>query len=155
MVEQTARYGLGRWFNFNGTAGIWSREAIEQAGGWSGDTLTEDLDLSYRAQLQGWAFTYVVDQTVPCELPATMRAFKVQQHRWAKGSMQTLRKLSGSIWRSSAPIHVKREAAVHLSGHLFHPMSVLLAVFLPRTSSVQDRQPYRFNLDMHGLKEFH
>ena len=91
----------GCWFNFNGTAGIWRREAIAEAGGWQHDTLTEDLDLSYRAQLAGWRFVYLDDVVAPAELPPTMRAFKAQQHRWAKGGVQTSRKLLPTLLRAA------------------------------------------------------
>ncbi|HEX2123756.1 MAG TPA: glycosyltransferase, partial [Thermoanaerobaculia bacterium] len=94
-VESAARNFGGRFFNFNGTAGVWRREAIESAGGWSSSTLTEDLDLSYRAQLAGWEFVFVNGVEVPAELPAALSGFQDQQHRWAKGSIQTARKLLG------------------------------------------------------------
>ncbi|HNH49119.1 MAG TPA: glycosyltransferase, partial [Myxococcota bacterium] len=93
VVEHTARFRAGLWFHFNGTAGLWRRRCVEAAGGWSADTLTEDLDLSYRAQLAGWKFVYRVEEVVPAELPDSLSAFCTQQSRWARGSMQTLRKL--------------------------------------------------------------
>ena len=141
VVEQAARARLGRWFNFNGTAGVWSRAAIERAGGWSGDTLTEDLDLSYRAQMKGCRFVYVSDYGVPCELPADMNAFKTQQSRWAKGSVQTLRKLLWQGLSSGASFDVKREATTHLAGHLFHPLSVILALCLPLAMRARHAHP--------------
>ncbi|HJN77959.1 MAG TPA: glycosyltransferase [Myxococcota bacterium] len=131
VVEHTARHRSGRWFNFNGTAGIWRRQAIEDAGGWDHDTLTEDLDLSYRAQLAGWAFLYVPEVVVPAELPPTMLAFKSQQHRWAKGSIQTLKKLASHLWRAEAPWPVRLEALVHLSNNLAYPLVVSLALLTP------------------------
>ena len=94
-------------FNFNGTAGIWRRTAIVDAGGWQHDTLTEDLDLSYRAQLRGWRFVFLQDLVAPAEVPVEMNAFKSQQHRWAKGSIQTCRKLLPRILRSDLPVRVK------------------------------------------------
>ncbi|MFQ5720351.1 MAG: cellulose synthase family protein, partial [Acidobacteriota bacterium] len=102
LVDHVARTRSGCFFNFNGTAGIWRRRCIEDAGGWQADTLTEDLDLSYRAQLRGWRFVYRPDVLAPAELPARMSSFRSQQHRWAKGSIQTARKLlpllmSGSL----------------------------------------------------------
>lgn len=131
VIEHTARFASGRWFNFNGTAGIWRRQAIEDAGGWQHDTLTEDLDLSYRAQLAGWRFLYLLDLVAPAELPPDMAAFKTQQHRWAKGSVQTARKLLGRIWRSSAPLPRKIEATAHLGANFSYPLLVVLSLLLP------------------------
>ena len=93
ILEHGGRNRSGRFFNFNGTAGIWRRDAIADAGGWQHDTLTEDLDLSYRAQMKGWRFVYLQDVVSPAEIPVEMNAFKSQQHRWAKGSIQTCKKL--------------------------------------------------------------
>ncbi|MCO4745187.1 MAG: glycosyltransferase family 2 protein [Proteobacteria bacterium] len=131
VVEHSARFAAGRWFNFNGTAGIWRREAIAEAGGWQHDTLTEDLDLSYRAQLAGWRFVYLSDVVQPAELPADMPAFKSQQHRWAKGTIQVAQKLIGPLWRSDAPLGVKVDATVHLLANLAHPLTVGIALLLP------------------------
>src|SRR5438270_137581 len=103
VIEHTARNRSGRSFNFNGTAGGWRRETIEDAGGWQHDTLTEDLDLSYRAQLEGWRFVYLAEVVSPAEVPVEMNAFKTQQHRWAKGSIQTARKLLPRILKSDLP----------------------------------------------------
>jgi len=131
VVEHTARHRTGGWFNFNGTAGIWRREAIADAGGWAHDTLTEDLDLSYRAQLAGWRFVYLDDVVVPAELPSTMAAFKTQQHRWAKGSVQVAKKLLVRLWRAPIPVKVKLEATAHLTANVAHPLVVALSVLLP------------------------
>jgi cellulose synthase/poly-beta-1,6-N-acetylglucosamine synthase-like glycosyltransferase len=131
VMEHGARFRSGRFFNFNGTAGIWRREAIDQAGGWQGDTLTEDLDLSYRAQLAGWRFVYLQALEVPAELPDDPRAFKTQQHRWAKGSIQTARKLLPVVWRSNQPLHVKVEATFHMGSNLAYPLMVGLLLLLP------------------------
>jgi len=131
LVEQVARNRTGAWFNFNGTAGVWRRTAIDDAGGWQGDTLTEDLDLSYRAQLAGWRFVYLEDCRVPAELPAEMPAFLAQQRRWARGSVQTARKLLGRVLRAAVPIHVRAEAVAHLCANLAWPVAVLLTVLLP------------------------
>lgn len=130
VVEHTARHRTGCFFNFNGTAGIWRREAIVAAGGWSHDTLTEDLDLSYRAQLAGWRFVYLPDLTVPSELPVDVNGFKSQQFRWAKGSIQTARKLLGRILRARLPWRVKLEAAIHLTNNASYPLMVALSVLL-------------------------
>ncbi|MEQ1507209.1 MAG: glycosyltransferase, partial [Myxococcota bacterium] len=131
VIEHAARNRSGRWFNFNGTAGIWRRQAIADAGGWQHDTLTEDLDLSYRAQLAGWRFVYLPEVVAPAELPPDMAGFKSQQHRWAKGSIQTARKLLGAIWRSPAPLPVKIEATAHLGANFSYPLVVVLTLLLP------------------------
>ncbi len=131
VLEHTARHRSGKFFNFNGTAGIWKRACIEDAGGWQHDTLTEDLDLSYRAQLAGWQFVFLRDLISPAELPADMRAFKIQQHRWAKGTVQTARKLAGPILSSDQPARVKAEALVHLSSNFAYPLVLLLAALMP------------------------
>ncbi|MBZ0112324.1 MAG: glycosyltransferase family 2 protein [Thermoanaerobaculia bacterium] len=126
-IEHTARNRSGHFFNFNGTGGIWRRQAIVDAGGWSAETLTEDLDLSYRAQLAGWRFIYRPDVTVPAELPDRVTAFKSQQHRWARGSIQTGRKLLPRILAAKLPLGVKAEALVHLTSNLSYPLMILLA----------------------------
>lgn len=131
VLEHTARHRSGRFFNFNGTAGVWRRACIEAAGGWQHDTLTEDLDLSYRAQLQGWRFLFLRDLVVPAELPEAMTAFKSQQHRWAKGTMQTARKLLPGILRAPLSLRVRGEAAVHLTNNLAYPMVLVVALLLP------------------------
>ena len=130
MIEHTARNRSGCFFNFNGTAGIWRRAAIETSGGWQHDTLTEDLDLSYRAQLQGWRFLYLPELAVPSELPVDASGFKSQQYRWAKGAVQTGRKLLGAIFRAPLPLRVKLEAFVHLTNNVSYPLMVVLAVLI-------------------------
>ena len=117
-IEHRVRCGRNLFFNFNGTAGIWRRSAIESAGGWKADTVTEDLDLSYRAQLCGWKFIYRDDIAVPSELPITLAAFRSQQQRWAKGSIQTALKILPRLLASSLPFSVKAEAAAHLLANL-------------------------------------
>jgi cellulose synthase/poly-beta-1,6-N-acetylglucosamine synthase-like glycosyltransferase len=129
-IEQEARFRSGLFFNSNGTAGMWRRECVEEAGGWRATTLTEDLDLSYRAQLAGWRFAFLNDVPVPSELPAEMRAVEVQQERWAQGGVQTARLLLPSIWRSPHGLAVKAEATAHLLGHVVHPVTLLLAAAL-------------------------
>jgi len=131
VVEQAARHRSGLFVNFNGTAGVWRKACIVDAGGWQHDTLTEDLDLSYRAQLRGWRFVYLPDVTVPAELPVQMDAYKRQQARWAKGTMQTARKLIGPLLRSSQPSRVKVEGVLHLTGYLVHPLILLLVLLSP------------------------
>jgi cellulose synthase/poly-beta-1,6-N-acetylglucosamine synthase-like glycosyltransferase len=134
LLEQTARCRSGRFFNFNGTAGIWRRQAIEDAGGWEHDTLTEDLDLSYRSQLAGWKFEFLPDLVIPAELPPDMNGFKSQQHRWTKGSIQTCKKMLGTIWRSKIPFILKVEATMHLTSNFGYLLLAMLCVLmLPQT----------------------
>jgi cellulose synthase/poly-beta-1,6-N-acetylglucosamine synthase-like glycosyltransferase len=130
LIEHAARNRGGCFFNFNGTAGVWRRRAIEDAGGWQADTLTEDLDLSYRAQLAGWRFLYLPEVGVPSELPVDVNGFKGQQHRWAKGSIQTGRKLLPTILRADVPKRVKLEALVHLTNNLAYPLMVALSLLV-------------------------
>jgi cellulose synthase/poly-beta-1,6-N-acetylglucosamine synthase-like glycosyltransferase len=130
VLEHGARNRAGHFFNFNGTAGIWRREAIGDAGGWQHDTLTEDLDLSYRAQLRGWKFVFLPDLIAPAEVPVEMNSFKSQQHRWAKGSIQTCRKLLPRILRSNLPFGVKAEAFFHLSANFNYPLMCVLSVLM-------------------------
>jgi cellulose synthase/poly-beta-1,6-N-acetylglucosamine synthase-like glycosyltransferase len=130
VIEHSARYRSGLFFNFNGTAGIWRRAAIEDAGGWQHDTLTEDTDLSYRAQLRGWQFIYLPDIECPSELPVEMNAFKSQQARWAKGLMQTAKKIMPQVLRSNVPGAVKAEAFFHLTANISYPLMVLLSMIL-------------------------
>lgn len=130
LFEQGGRYRGERFFNFNGTAGLWRRDCLEAAGGWSADTLTEDLDLSYRAQLAGWRFAYLDDVMVPAEIPTSVLALEVQQRRWAQGGVQTGRKLLRRILSAPLPLRVKAEAIVHLFGHLAHPLTWMLGLLL-------------------------
>src|SRR5213595_600044 len=130
LLEQIARSRSGRFFNFNGTAGLWRRSCIEQSGGWQYDTLCEDLDLSYRAQLQGWKFIYLSDVVTPAELPVDMNGFKSQQHRWTKGSVQTCKKLLPTIWRSQLPFPIKLEATGHLMSNFAYLLLAILCVLL-------------------------
>jgi cellulose synthase/poly-beta-1,6-N-acetylglucosamine synthase-like glycosyltransferase len=130
LLEQTARSRTGRFFNFNGTAGLWRRSAIEQAGGWQHDTLTEDLDLSYRAQLNGAKFLFLSDIVTPAELPVDMSGFKSQQHRWTKGSIQTCKKVLPLIWKSRLPWWIKAEAVVHLTSNFAYLLLAFLCLLL-------------------------
>lgn len=129
-LEQQVRYGSDMLFNFNGTAGIWRVEAIIDAGHWSADTLTEDLDLSYRAQLRGWEMSYVNDLECPAELPSNMRAFKSQQHRWAKGGIQVMQKMLGRVWRSNFSVGKKVESTFHLSNNFAYFVMLVDTLFL-------------------------
>jgi cellulose synthase/poly-beta-1,6-N-acetylglucosamine synthase-like glycosyltransferase len=144
IIEHTARNRSGCFFNFNGTAGIWRKATIASAGGWQHDTLTEDLDLSYRAQLKGWQFVFLPEVVSPAEVPVDMNAFKSQQHRWAKGSIQTARKLLPTILRSKLPFSVKREAFFHLTNNAAYLLMVLLSLLMPLSMVV------RFQHDLYG-----
>ena len=130
VLEHSGRARSGVFFNFNGTAGMWRRVAIDEAGGWEHDTLTEDTDLSYRAQLKGWKFIYLQDVECPAELPVEMTAFKTQQARWAKGLIQVSKKILPKVFASDAPRQVKVEAWYHLTANLSYPLMIVLSVLL-------------------------
>ena len=142
VVEHGARSRRGTFFNFNGTAGVWRRKAIEEAGGWEHDTLTEDTDLSYRAQLKGWKFLYLPDIECASELPVDINGFKAQQARWAKGLMQTAKKILPRVMKSDAPWHVKAEAFFHLTANISYPLMVLLSTMLLPAMIVRFYQGY-------------
>jgi len=127
VVEQTVRNRTGGFFNFNGTAGIWRRRAIEMSGGWQHDTLTEDTDLSFRAQLMGWRFVYLLDEDAPSEIPVEINAFKAQQRRWAKGVMQVGIKLYRRIWFAPLPLRVKLEMFFRLTGNISYPLMIVVS----------------------------
>lgn len=132
IIEQETKSEAGLFLNFNGTAGIWRRTCVEDAGGWHHDTLTEDLDLSYRAQLRGWKIRYLPHIITPAELPEKISAFKSQQFRWAKGSIQTAKKLLRELWRSSQPLVVKVEGTIHLTHYAVHPLMIInLLLIMP------------------------
>jgi cellulose synthase/poly-beta-1,6-N-acetylglucosamine synthase-like glycosyltransferase len=141
VVEQTARARNGRFLNFNGTAGIWRRTTIDDAGGWSHDTLTEDLDLSYRAQLRGWTFRYVTHVSAPAEIPPDIAGFKSQQHRWAKGSIECLQKLAPAVARAERPWLVRAEGLLHLGANLGYLCLLLVVVLLPLVAVVRRDEP--------------
>lgn len=138
VVEHAARSASGRFMNFNGTAGIFRRRCIEEAGGWHDDTLTEDLDLSYRAQLAGWRFLFLPDLEVPAELPVELNALRSQQRRWAKGSIQTAMKLLGRVLRSPLPGAVRLEAAIHLTNNTAWLLLAMLAVLIVPALATRD-----------------
>jgi cellulose synthase/poly-beta-1,6-N-acetylglucosamine synthase-like glycosyltransferase len=140
VLEHTARNRAGRFFNFNGTAGIWRARSIEDAGGWEHDTLTEDLDLSYRAQMAGWRFVFLRDLTAPSEIPVEMNAFRTQQHRWAKGSIQAALKLLPRILKSDLPREIKYEAFHHLTSNFAYLLMVVLAVLMPLATIIRIHQ---------------
>jgi cellulose synthase/poly-beta-1,6-N-acetylglucosamine synthase-like glycosyltransferase len=127
-IEHGVRFARRCFFNFNGTAGVWRRAAIETAGGWRADTLTEDLDLSYRAQLNGWRFVYRDDVVAPAELPVEVAAYRQQQQRWAQGGVQTAIAILPRLLRTRLPGGVKREAFWHLAGHFAYPALVTMAL---------------------------
>jgi cellulose synthase/poly-beta-1,6-N-acetylglucosamine synthase-like glycosyltransferase len=130
VIEHCGRNFSGRFFNFNGTAGMWRRVAIDDAGGWQHDTLTEDTDLSYRAQLKGWRFVYAPDIVCPSELPVEMNSFKTQQARWAKGLIQVAKKILPKVWRSQEPLRIKLEATFHLTANIAYPLMIVFSVIL-------------------------
>ena len=130
VLEHSGRARAGVFFNFNGTAGLWRRIAIEEGGGWQHDTLTEDTDLSYRVQLKGWKFIYRQDIECPAELPVEMTAFKTQQARWAKGLVQTGKKILPRVLKSDAPLHTKIEAWYHLTANISYPLMIILSTLM-------------------------
>lgn len=143
LLEQTGRNRSGRFINFNGTAGVWRKKCITEAGGWQHDTLTEDLDLSYRAQLNGWRFVFLPNLVTPAELPVDMNGFKSQQHRWTKGSIQTCRKLLPAVWRAELPLKVKIEATVHLtSNYAFLLLACICILMHPSTGGISSDSEY-------------
>jgi cellulose synthase/poly-beta-1,6-N-acetylglucosamine synthase-like glycosyltransferase len=142
VVEQTTRNRTGGFFNFNGTAGIWRRRAITLSGGWQHDTLTEDTDLSFRAQLMGWKFVYLLDEEAPAEIPVEINAFKAQQRRWAKGVMQVGIKLYPRIWRTTLPLRVKLEMFFRLTGNISYPLMIVASFLQGPLLLVRYNQPF-------------
>ncbi|HZE68122.1 MAG TPA: glycosyltransferase [Pyrinomonadaceae bacterium] len=142
VVEQTTRNRTGGFFNFNGTAGIWRRRAIELSGGWQHDTLTEDTDLSFRAQLMGWKFVYLLDEEAPAEIPVEINAFKAQQRRWAKGVMQVGLKLYPRIWSAPLPFRVKLEMFFRLTGNISYPLMIVASLLQFPLLLVRYNQPF-------------
>ena len=130
LIENRVRAAAGWLFNFSGTGGVWRKEAIVSAGGWQHDTLTEDLDLSYRAQLAGWRFVYREDIVTPAELPEDMSAFRAQQTRWAQGTVQTARKLLRRVLDSNLSRSARTEAFFHLTPHFAYPLTMALSIIL-------------------------
>ena len=142
VVEQTTRNRTGGFFNFNGTAGIWRRKAIEMSGGWQLDTLTEETDLSFRAQLMGWKFVYLLDEESPAEIPVEINAFKAQQRRWAKGVMQVGLKLYPRIWLAPLPLRVKLEMFFRLTGNISYPLMIIASLLQFPLLLVRYNQPF-------------
>jgi cellulose synthase/poly-beta-1,6-N-acetylglucosamine synthase-like glycosyltransferase len=128
VIEQTVRNKAGFFINFNGTGGVWRKDCIEDAGNWHADTLTEDLDLSYRAQLNGWKFVFLKDFTSPAELPSEINALKAQQFRWTKGAIETAKKILPVLWKSNMPLRIKLQSTFHLSNNIVFPFILLAAI---------------------------
>jgi cellulose synthase/poly-beta-1,6-N-acetylglucosamine synthase-like glycosyltransferase len=128
VIEQSVRNKAGFFINFNGTGGVWRKVCIEDAGNWQDDTLTEDLDLSYRAQLNGWRFVFLKDFTSPAELPSEINALKAQQFRWTKGAIETAKKVLPLVWKSKVPLRIKLQATFHLTNNLVFPFILLAAI---------------------------
>ncbi len=149
VIEHGARARTGRFFNFSGTAGIWRRTAIIDAGGWEHDTLTEDMDLSYRVQLRGWRFEFLPDVIAPAELPVDMNALKSQQFRWAKGQMQVARKMLPAVMRAQIPRMVKLDAFFHLTNNVAYALLLLLCFLLLPTLILGHPHGLRQALIMH------
>ncbi len=154
ILEHTYRHRTGRFFNFNGTAGIWRRSCIDDAGGWSSSSITEDTEISFRAQIKGWEFVYLRDLTVPAEVPADVDAYKGQQHRWAKGYTEVLQQHFGTIWKAKIPLKTKIEATLMLSNHFaFLLMAALTILHLPLVLVREQwhASPVQILLDLLGL----
>lgn len=143
IFEHGARSASGRFFNFNGTAGVWRKSCIQDAGGWQHDTLTEDLDLSYRAQIKGWKFKFLPDLLAPAELPVEMNSFKSQQHRWAKGSIQTAGKILPALLKSDQPFKVKVEACFHLMSNFAYLLMLLLSLLMPASIFIRSVRDWK------------
>jgi cellulose synthase/poly-beta-1,6-N-acetylglucosamine synthase-like glycosyltransferase len=141
MVEQYARFQAGLWFNFNGTAGIWRKSAMLEAGGWRADTLTEDLDLSYRAFFKGWKAVYLRDVEVPAELPVSFNAYRRQQGRWARGSLECALKFIPQVWSRAMPLRQKVQATLHLSGYCVHLLLAALVFLYPLVLEISRHYP--------------
>lgn len=128
VIEQSVRNKAGFFINFNGTGGVWRKDCIENSGNWHADTLTEDLDLSYRAQLNGWKFIFLKDFTSPAELPSEINALKTQQFRWTKGAIETAKKILPQLWRSKVPLRIKLQGTFHLTNNFVFPFILLAAI---------------------------
>ncbi|MCB0730331.1 MAG: glycosyltransferase family 2 protein [Ignavibacteriae bacterium] len=142
VMEQPIRNRAGFFINFNGTGGVWRKECIEDAGNWHDDTITEDLDLSYRAQLNGWKFIYLRDITTPAELPAEMNALKAQQFRWTKGAIETAKKLLPQVWRSKIPLRIKLQSTFHLTNNIVFPFILIAGILNVPLIFIKNSGPY-------------
>jgi cellulose synthase/poly-beta-1,6-N-acetylglucosamine synthase-like glycosyltransferase len=144
VVEQTARNRAGLFINFNGTAGVWRKKTILDAGNWQDDTLTEDLDLSYRAQIRGWQFYYLDDVLSPGELPAEINALKSQQYRWTKGAVETAKKLLMKLWGSPLPFRIKLQGTLHLTNNLVFPFILIIGILNVPLLIIKHAHPAEF-----------
>ncbi|MFA3784030.1 glycosyltransferase [Melioribacteraceae bacterium 4301-Me] len=142
VIEQSVRNKAGFFINFNGTGGVWKKECIEDAGNWHADTLTEDLDLSYRAQLKGWKFIYLRDFTTPSELPSEMNALKAQQFRWTKGAIETAKKILPLVWKANIPFRVKLQSTFHLTNNIVFPFILLAGILNVPLVFIKNAGPY-------------
>jgi cellulose synthase/poly-beta-1,6-N-acetylglucosamine synthase-like glycosyltransferase len=142
VIEQTVRNKAGLFINFNGTGGVWKKDCIEDAGNWHADTLTEDLDLSYRAQLKGWKFVFLRDFTTPAELPSEMNALKAQQFRWTKGAIETAKKILPLVWRSKIPMRLKIYSTFHLTNNIVFPFILLAGILNVPLIFIKNAGPY-------------
>jgi hypothetical protein len=142
VIEQTVRNKAGFFINFNGTGGVWRRSCIVDAGNWDGTTLTEDLDLSYRAQLNGWKFVFLKDFTSPAELPSEINALKSQQFRWTKGAIETAKKILPLVWRAKIPLRVKLQSTFHLSNNIVFPFILLAAILNVPLTFIKNSGPH-------------
>jgi cellulose synthase/poly-beta-1,6-N-acetylglucosamine synthase-like glycosyltransferase len=142
VIEQTVRNKAGFFINFNGTGGVWRRSCIVDAGNWDGTTLTEDLDLSYRAQLNGWRFVFLKDFTSPAELPSEINALKSQQFRWTKGAIETAKKILPLVWRAKIPLRVKLQSTFHLSNNIVFPFILLAAILNVPLTFIKNSGPH-------------
>jgi cellulose synthase/poly-beta-1,6-N-acetylglucosamine synthase-like glycosyltransferase len=144
VIEQTVRNKAGFFINFNGTGGIWRKSCIEDAGNWHADTLTEDLDLSYRAQLNGWKFVFLKDFTSPAELPSEINALKSQQFRWTKGAIETAKKILPLVWKSDVPMRIKLYSSFHLTNNIVFPFILLAAILNVPLIFIKNSGGYEF-----------
>ncbi|HLB01240.1 MAG TPA: cellulose synthase family protein, partial [Bacteroidota bacterium] len=154
VIEQQVRNRAGMFINFNGTAGIWRKSCIFDAGNWEADTLTEDLDLSYRAQLKGWKFKFLRDVTSPAELPSEINALKSQQHRWTKGAVETARKILPRVWKSDLPFNTKIHSTLHLTGNIVFPFILLAGILNVPLIFIKHQGGYETYFDIMALFVF-
>ncbi len=142
VIEQTVRNKAGFFINFNGTGGVWKKSCIEDAGNWHADTLTEDLDLSFRAQLKGWKFIFLRDFTTPAELPLEINALKAQQFRWTKGAIETAKKLLPMVWKANIDLKVKLQSTFHLTNNIVFPFILLAGILNVPLIFIKNSGPY-------------
>ncbi|HEX2982620.1 MAG TPA: glycosyltransferase [Ignavibacteriales bacterium] len=151
VIEQTTRNKAGLFFSFNGTGGIWKKDCIFDAGNWGIDTLTEDLDLSYRAQLKGWKFVFLKDYSCPAELPAEMNALKAQQFRWTKGYIETAKKILPLVWKADIPLRIKYQSTVHLTSNIVYPFILLAGILNVPLIFIKNSGPWDFFFNLMSI----